>query len=330
MRATVGAAWAVAAVTVTGCDVGPRAEFEPPPVHVLETLPADGDGAGCADSDPDCGVSRRPRIVVRYDRPLWPEPERFQEILVHSGPTRNRARVASVRYDVLDRTLSYELATRLRPRALYRVQLADPAEGLAPRAFDDGEVEPGPVPLEFGFLTQGEGATPEPAPVDVPAPSCDRIAALLDRHCGSCHGAEQPAMGLTLNSPSGLRSTAIQRVARQTETGNDSGVPSLHPPRFGTAMPVIEPGKAAGSYLVYKVLAGAAAFEPCRAPECAEHVDQPGAAQCEAWSELERERLRDWFVRGSAMPPAASSLPPLDCASLRALLRFIDDGAHCP
>jgi hypothetical protein len=95
-------------------------------------------------------------------------------------------------------------------------------------------------------------------------------------------------------------------------------------------MPLIEPGRAAASYLVYKVLAGAAAITPCRAPECAEYQDQPGASACEAWPELERNRLRDWFVRGEVMPPASSDLPPLDCASLRALIRFIDDGARCP
>lgn len=326
MRASAGAACVVAATG--GCDVGPRAEFEAPAVHVLETRPADGDGVECADSDPDCGVPRRPRLAVRYDRPLWPEQDRFQEIRVHTGPAS--VRIASARYDVLDRTLSYELGPRLRPRSLYRVELADSAEGLAPRAFDGGELEPGSVPLEFGFLTQGDGAAPEPDVVDVPVPSCDRIAALLDRHCGACHGAQSPAMGLTLNTPAGLRSTAIQRVALQTETGGDSGVPSSHPPRFGTAMPVIEPGKAAGSYLVYKLLSFAATIAPCRAEECTEFEDQPGAGACEAWPQLERERLRDWFVRGNAMPPAQSDQPPLDCASLRALIRFIDDGARCP
>ena len=326
MRSTAWcAAWALAAA---GCDVGPRPEFEPPRVHVVETRPADGDGTECADADPDCGVSRRPRIVVRYDRPLRPEPERFRELSVHTGAAG--VRIGSVRYDVLDRTLTYELGPRLRARALYRVELAEPAEGFTPRAYDGGEVAPGAVPLSFGFLTQGDGAALEPEVVEARVPSCERIAALLDRHCGSCHGADQPAMGLTLNSPSGLRATAIQRVARQTETGNDSGVPAVNPPRFGTAMPVIEPGRAAGSYLVYKLLAGPATIEPCRAPECADFVDQPGALACEALAELERERLRDWFVRGSAMPPPESERPPLDCASLRALLRFIDDGARCP
>jgi len=326
MRSTGRAAWVLAAA---GCDVGSHAEFEPPRVHVVETRPAHGEGTECSDADPGCGVPRRPELVVRYDRPLWPEPERFQEILVYSGSRGIVVRVDSVRYDVLDRTLAYELGPRLAPRSLYRVELADPARGTAPRAYDGGELEPGPVPFEFQFLTQGAGAAPEAEPAKAEVPTCGEIAALLDRHCGGCHGAELPAMGLTLSSPEGLRRTAIRRVARQTETGSGSGVPSVHPARFGTAMPLIEPGRAAGSYLVYKLLVNEASFEPCNAADCAAFATQPGADSCGSWSEREREALRDWFVRGEAMPPLWGGLP-LDCASLRALVRFIDDGARCP
>jgi hypothetical protein len=210
------------------------------------------------------------------------------------------------------------------------VKVADPGGALAPRSYDGGELAAGPVPLEFGFFTEGEGAASPPETADSPPPSCEDVVALLARHCGSCHGAERPAMGLTLTSAAGLRSTAIERVARQTETGGDSGVPSSHPARFGTAMPVIEPGRAGFSYLVYKLLVGAARFEACQTAECAPFAALPGAAECAPWPDDERERLRDWFVRGEAMPPPASDAPPLDCASLRALFRFIDDGARCP
>lgn len=321
---------------LSGCDLGGEVRPNGPALHIVEVRPADGDGVNCNASEPDCGVPRRTDIVVRFDRPLWPEPRSFEGTRVYTGTRSNRVPVAAVRYDLLDWTLTYQLGRQLMPRALYRVELSGAGESAAPRAYDGAVLDEVAPPLAFSFLTRstpGGDVPSEPAP----APACDEVVRVLDRHCasGCCHGGEAPAMGLRLDSRDGLLTTAFRRVAHQTESTGTVGVPHSNPARFGTAMPLIDPGSAATSYLLYKLLIAPENLEPCAGDHCAASGALVSDETCLPWPSAERERLRDWFVRGEPMPMAPERLGcdgpalPLDCGSLRALVRFIDSGALC-
>jgi hypothetical protein len=98
-------------------------------------------------------------------------------------------------------------------------------------------------------------------------------------------------------------------------------------------MLLVDPGNSAMSYLLYKLLIAPGALAPCTGGDCMAFVRLPGAEACEPYSGEERERLRDWFVRGEPMPPtfgvSTAREVALDCASTRALVRWIDAGAPC-
>lgn len=122
------------------------------------------------------------------------------------------------------------------------------------------------------------------------------------------------AMGLEL-TPEGLFSTAINRVARQTQQGERGHIPDRNPLRFGRAMPIIdasaadtEGGNPGNSYLLYKLAAGRSAI---------------GEA---AVDPQEVERLRESVVAGMPMPPS-SGLRDVD---LKALAEWIAQGAPVP
>jgi hypothetical protein len=305
---------------------------------VIESRPGPGAGTECLASDPACGVALRTDVVLHFDRPLWPRADSFEALRVYSGSPSNRVPVSSIRYDLLDWTLTYRLLRPLRSRALYQVELPGANGSPGPRAFDGAPLEAGALPLAFSFLTRSD-TSGEPPPDDVPAPTCDEVVRVLETHCasGCCHGGDRPAMGLRLDSREGLLTTALRHVAHQTETAGTAGLPHSNPARFGTAMPLLDPGSAATSYLVYKLLIAPTGFEACTEPSCQPFTVLPGAASCAPWPDAERARLRDWFVRGEAMPLDPGSLgcaeatPPraLDCASLRALIAFVDAGADC-
>ena len=275
-------------------------------------------------------------VTLRFDRPLWPQPGSFESLLVYSG-SDNRVPVGSIRYDLLDWTLTYRLLRPLKPRALYQVELPGSKGMPGPRAFDGGPLEAGALPLAFSFLTRN--GTSGELPGEVPAPICDEVVRVLDTHCGSgcCHGGDSPAMGLRLDSREGLLTTALRHVAHQTENAGTAGLPHSNPARFGTAMALLDPGSAATSYLIYKLLIAPTGFGACAEPSCQPFTALPGAASCPPWPDAERARLRDWFVRGEAMPLDPESLgcaeaappPALDCASVRALIAFVNAGAVC-
>lgn len=260
--------------------------------------------------------------------------------MVSSGPNVGGP-FFSPRYDVLERRLTYVPSGWLEGKALYRVRLPVVKSALdyGLRAFDGAPLSAGVVPTQFSFVTAaGPGESSPRTPFQ--EPTCDDISALLAAHCasGCCHGGESPAMGLRLDSIDGLSATAIERVAHQTETGNTVGIPFSDPARFGVGMPIIFAGEPASSYLIYKLLLSPENLEPCQGPACA-FDSLPGARTCTPLPSDERERLASWFVLGEAMPivqPAADAdcLPPdnrpLDCGEMRALTRFIEQGARCP
>ncbi len=279
-------------------------------------------------------------IWLRLDRPLLPASATRQAINVYTGAPGIGAPFLRPEYDVLDRTLRYRWDGWLEPRALYRLELALARErgqdGL--RAYDGAPLEPGNVPSALSFFTSSSASSPSAAPAPS-VPRCDDIVQLFADHCasGCCHGGDAPAMGLRLDSKLALSQTAIARVAHQSETGNSAGVTLTNPARFGVSMPIIDPGSAATSYLIYKLMLEPRNLRPCATAPCRFEALEPARA-CAPLSDEERERVAAWFVRGDAMPPLESGVPAdclprfgaLDCGETRALARFIDSGALCP
>jgi hypothetical protein len=329
------------AVSALACDLGSPA-IEPgagPALHVIEAHPADGDGVECAPGDPDCGVELNTQLRLRLDRVIRPESATRQAIRLYTGEPRNGGPFLSPEYDLLRGEVSYRTSFYLQPRALYRVELVEPEgardDGL--RAFDGAAIQPGPEPLDYSFLTRASLPAGSAAEA-VADPTCDEIVALLSASCssGSCHGGEHPAEGLSLADARGLRETAIGRVARQTELELSPGVAFSEPERFGAAMPIIDPRSPATSYLLYKLLIDPENLDACGAG-CGRFLPLEEDRPCLAPDPAEIDRLRAWFVRGEPMPRAPgrdAELPgafhPLGCAAMRALSRFIENGAACP
>jgi hypothetical protein len=281
-------------------------------------------------------------IVLQLDRPLLPSTAVRQSVVIYTGSPGVGSPFLQPTYDVVDRQLSFRINGRLEATALYQLRFPIPSStsGNGLRAFDGAPLQSGRVPNELSFLTSASvAATPTTLPFV--EPTCADVAGLLTSRCAGscCHGGDQPAMGLRLDSTSGLEATAIERVAHQTETGSTVGVAFVNPSRFGVSMPIIDPGSAATSYLVYKLLLSPDNLDACSEGSCSFDA-LPGALSCAPFSVQERERLAAWFVQGEAMPIVAPAVPngaclpaenrPLDCGAMRALTRWIDRGARCP
>jgi hypothetical protein len=331
-------------VALAGCDLGP-AQLDPghgPALHLLASLPENGQGIRCSKGDASCGVPIDATIELSFDRPLLPATAVRQSIAVYTGSPGVGSPFLVPNYDLLERRLRFRNMGRLQPNALYqlRLPLAHSSSESGLRAFDGAGLEPDVAPNELSFVTSASLAVVPAAPA-FSEPTCEQITTLLSSHCAGscCHGGESPAMGLRLDTWSGLEQTAIEHVAHQTETGNTVGVPFSNPARFGVAMPILDPNGPATSYLIYKLLLSPANLAPCATDSCAFEA-LPGAQSCVPLPGAERERLAAWFVQGAAMPIVESGvsdagcLPsdnrPLDCGEMRAITRFIEGGARCP
>jgi hypothetical protein len=332
----------IAGFLAFGCDIGEvDLRATGPALHVVESTPTDGEGITCDLADSACGVPLDRAIRLELDRPLIPASANRQSISVYAGTPGLGSPFLFPYYDVLARVLTYRLSGWLEPKTLYRLALPIAIDRRAAglRAFDGAALAPGQVPTELSFFTSALPAASQPSPPFI-EPTCEAVVQLLSEHCasGCCHGGEKPAMGLRLDSKAGLFSTAVGRVAHQTETGNTLGVTFENPARFGVAMPIIAPESAATSYLVYKMMLSDENLAPCSGADCG-FDDLPGAQTCMPFSTQERERIAGWFVQGEPMPPERTPAEssgcgppagrPLNCGEMRALERFINSGVPC-
>lgn len=324
-----------------GCDQGDR-ELEPrtgPPLGLVATYPEDGAGLDCPiGAPPECGVPINTPIELRFDRPLLPSTANRQSLFLYTGNPNNvptlGADVLEPTYDVVERVVRYRLPARARlaPGTLYTVELPVPVNrgDFGFRAFDGAPIAETRLPLRFSFFTS---SVEEPPPPEEIAPSCEEVLELLSEAkggCAHCHAAEGAPHGLDLSSREALLS-AIGRVARQTDLGVRTGAVLENPARFGVGMPLIHPGRPDNSYLFYKLL-----VRPENYRQSAEDPTLCGSKyrvaedeQCLPLSELERARLREWFVRGEPMPLTEEPDEALDRASLQRLQSFIRSGARC-
>jgi hypothetical protein len=130
---------------------------------------------------------------------------------------------------------------------------------------------------------------------------------------GGCHQTNElfgAAMGLDLATPDTIAMTAINRVAKQTQQGENADEPDRSPIRFGRAMPIIDPGNPGNSYLLYKLAVGMSATgDSAPTPE-------------------EIARLRGSVVVGMPMPPKPGvPIRPIDMSTIA---DWISQGAPTP
>jgi hypothetical protein len=334
-------------VLALGCDTGHKV-LEPtkgPPLRVVSTYPADGAGFDCAIDDPGCGVPINTSIELRFDRFLLPTTAIRQSLAIYVGddpsnlvPPPGQFAQLTPRYDLVERVVSYELpsGTLLRSNTLYTVALSVPTpdEDFGFRAFDGAELDPD-TPLSVSFLTSNQA---EMLPPGDPSATCTDVLQTFNRSCvgGSCHGTSGHVMGMNLSTADALSQTAVGRVAHQAETGPTTGRPTENPARFGVAMPRIDPGRPDNSYLMYKLLAAPEnyRFRATNPDLCgSRHRAPPDPVNCVPATADEVERLREWFLRGVAMPrPKDTEDEPswLGRGDLLGIDSWIAAGAACP
>jgi hypothetical protein len=328
-----------------------------PAVHLVGIYPEDGCGVG---TDPDCTVPTNATLTLRFDRFLNPATVSRQAIRVYTGdPALSPpAPPFQVTYDPIERVVEYRMPAghSFAPHTLYQLELVVPRSADDPgiRAFDGAALAEAELPLHGSFFT-GDDPTDLPVPS---APTCDQVVRQV--FLGTCTGQEchqkgnnvvggidvgDAPYGLWLDDPRHLVVSAIGRVARQTELGDESGgTPLPRSPRFGVRMALIDPRNPGSSYLMYKLLRNLGNFEPC--PEgssselCAEPADpfvsthpQLPLPEGESFIPTEDElaRLREWFVLGAPMPRPSSDGQPrsIYLQGLRAVSTFIASGADC-
>jgi hypothetical protein len=324
---------------------------------VIAAYPADGQGTNaapdadvtCTDPTPECPVPTNVRLELRFDRFLLPGGGIGSGVALYTGNPPANGIGMNARYDVIERVVVLEPGRPLQPNTLYTVEIvpgADSSRGFW--AYDLGRLEEGELPLTYSFMT-GSGPAPVPPARPESSETCDSMPSLAFAGCVSCHttqpGAETqppskyPPMGLDLSTPQGLFYTAIGRVAHQAETGNDGAGEGLRTPvRFGVQMNVIDPGRPATSYLMYKLLQKPAnyALAPTEASCDTGYHPPVSAASCAPPDDAEVERLREWFLRGEPMPKnrvdpetGEPNLAATNHANLRRIADWITAGANC-
>jgi hypothetical protein len=328
-------------------------------VHLLGIYPKDGCGVG---DSPDCTVPTNVTLTLRFDRFLNPATVNRQAIRLYTGAPKVAigAPPFEVSYDPIERVVEYRTPPgyALVPHVLYQLELVVPEgpDDFGIRAFDGAPLAESDIPLHGSFFTSDES-------VDMPSepsPSCADILGKGSSVFSTCTGAEchqqggnavgglavgDAPYGLWLDSARHFTLTAVDRVARETETGDQSGgAPTPRGPRFGVQMALVDPRNPGGSYLMYKLLRNPSNFEPCPTGSslavCAQEADPAVSAHAGLplpAGELitpppaELTRLQEWFVRGAPMPRPRGDERPLSVhlQGLRAVSRFIAAGASC-
>ena len=302
-----------------GCQAGPiKTEAPPPPLRLVASEPSAGEGTDCTQSAPaDCGVQIGSSITLRFDRYLRASSAVRQSIRVYTGDPSNGVGLLRPEYDVVERVVVYRITQFLEPGALYTVEVlsSDDPSGFGFQAYDGAPLEEGAAPLKFNFFTQRNRDWLPQLPLE-PIPSCQRILDIFSNAgctAGGCHGGSIPSAGLLLDRPESFAKTALNRAARQTEIGAQVGVPLQDPVRFGVQMPIVDPGQPANSYLMYKLLRGEFShwLTPHDPGSCSSRYSVALGPDCVPPPAAELTRLREWFVRGAAMPPpSATPRPP--------------------
>ncbi len=255
-------------------------------------------------------------------------------------------------YDVAARVINYNLDGALPGGLAWTLVLHDAdreADGFGFRSFDGLAIG---AEMSMAFRTSLEPAV-SAAQIKRVAPSCTDVLSTLSRAGCSrlgCHSRQTspqcvgsampmawdpaqsqcvavPRMGLSLDDTQGLASTAVNRVAHETQTGPDVTERVVSGGRFGDQMPIIDIGRPQNSYLIYKMLIGQAFNR-----ELGGRADPGNPFGATPMTPAQISHARDWFVQFGAMPPDEIGYPagasPVDTYST--LRDWIRAGAICP
>jgi hypothetical protein len=194
------------------------------------------------------------RIQLAFDRLLLPSSITRQTFILEMNTL-----TPTVAYDPVTRVVTITPTSPLTPGQTYSLGVASPQSATDPyglRAIDGATLDP-KSPSLFEFQVTAAAPAPSPAPtIDF----CNDVFTPTLATCGGagCHGSALPAAGLLLTTTTGVEQTAVDRVARGSNTGPRA---ASEPPGllFGEDMPIIDPGTGGlgdpgNSWLLYKML----------------------------------------------------------------------------
>jgi hypothetical protein len=334
---------------LVGCDEGVQAldPIDSPPLHVVEIQAATSVSGGqlvYAPIDPNGSTAVVPTtsFKLRFDRFLLPDTATRQALCVQPSLTTVESIAdcaANAFFEPAYDPMQIEVTYRQFPNnpdtppliqgvtyeltAYIALEATD--EGF--RTFD-GVGLGAPASVEFSVQA---GAGPWPydpistadhfchGPRCEAGSACVRPVSQMLAGCAyaSCHAGDPytAAEGLMLDTPAHIVETALGYPAHETEEGENGIAPDESPPRFGRAMPILDPGAAGNSYLIYKLLANA-------------QIPLPVMLIAG-----ERERVLDQIVVGMPMPPSTKPHALLRSGEPEWLGEWISQGAPvatCP
>jgi hypothetical protein len=313
------------ALALAGCDVAhPGADLDAPRVKLTHVQAATGIGddgfpSTYQDLDPQepmAEVVLTSSIKLRFDRFLLPAETFRQSICVQSDPKPVKSAkdcTAGIyfepAYDPLYREITFRQSEdmgkeHLQPGTNYVVTVfppsGDASDGI--QAFDGAALD---RVYTFRFTT-AEVPPPEPNKFDKTPDTelfCSSVVTFLSS-CSftNCHLNTKDSItkeivgaaeGLDMSSVARIIATAINDTAHGSQTGEHARKADRSPPRFGKAMPIIDPNFPGNSYILYKLLSNPLNLAVLEDPP----------------SDAEVARLRAGAVVGMPMPPGTN--PPL-------------------
>jgi hypothetical protein len=210
-------------------------------------------------------------IVLQFDRYLNPATITRQSFIV-ADASGQPLQGAIVSYDPIALTVSIgnptSPATGSSPAAPWLTQgqsykLFLPVSGSSTdisglRAIDNAPLDPAVGPVEIAFIAGPKATQPSTPRMSF----CGDILPVLAVKCGTgspCHtppeadGTSPPAASLVLTTPEGVAQTALGRISQASNTSGIAGQ-AVPPNRvFGLNFPIIDPGHASTSWLIYKI-----------------------------------------------------------------------------
>jgi hypothetical protein len=333
------------------CDLGKRSKPASEPLTIVASEPEAGEGLDCElDSGASCGLPVAGPLRFKLDRWLLPTTAVRQSVSLYTAGTGLGVTLRPY-YDVASRNIEYALDAPLPGGVVFTLRINDANDdpnGFGFRAFD------GPSLATSRTISLRTSLEPPVTVVAAPVPpSCADIVAVFSRagcSSASCHSRQSspqcasatspmawdessgscvsvPRMGLLLDDIEGLRSTAVNRVAHETQNGPDVSRRYESRERFGDQMPIIDRSRPENSYLIYKLLINRDFNR-----ELGERFvsDDPFAPM--PLTDAQISQARDFFVRFGPMPPENVDVPngvSLYDAYL-ALVSWIRAGAACP